>query len=253
MSDTDNRHPDKGHDRGPTNDSQGRAVAPPRATTLATTSLTELAANFKGVVIPIRHGRSGLPMLQFKSRPNQWSFGQKQIVPEPDASWAVNIRSFAWGWISWGEGNRILGEEMVAYFQPMPNVAELPDTGFKWQAQRSVGMKCLDGADAGTEVVFKTTTVGGLPEVDRLFEVVRDRLVSGQHDNKMMPVVRLESDSYPHPDYGRTYTPVLNIVDWVPLDGPQSAPAPVPEPPVPPSPAPASAAEAQPRRRRRVA
>jgi hypothetical protein len=72
-----------------------------------------------------------------------------------------------------------------------------------------------------------------------LIDAVRDRLNSGQHDGKVAPVVQLEKDSYQHGQYGRVWTPVLTIVDWMPLDGP--APAPAPTSPPPPE---------QPRRRR---
>ena len=37
--------------------------------------------------------------------------------------------------------------------------------------------------------------------------------------------MQLEKDSYPHPQYGKIWTPMLTIVDWMPLDGPAPAPA----------------------------
>jgi hypothetical protein len=101
-------------------------------------------------------------------------------------------------------------------------------------------MRCLDGADAGVEVVFKVTTVGGSQTVVGLIEAVRDRINSGQHDGKVVPITRLEKDSYSHVKHGLTWFPVLTIVDWMPLDG---RPAPAPKPVSPPP------AE-QPRRRR---
>ena len=53
---------------------------------------------------------------------------------------------------------------------------------------------------------------------------MRDRLNGGQHDGKVSPIVLLEKYSYPHPQYGRLWTPLLTIVDWMPLDGPAPAP-----------------------------
>ena len=94
----------------------------------------------------------------------------------------------------------------------MPDVTELPDKGFPWQQQMAVNLKCVSGTDAGTEVVFKTNTDGGKGEVIRLIEAVRDRLNGGQHDGKVSPIVLLENDSYPHPQYGKTWVPVLTIV-----------------------------------------
>jgi hypothetical protein len=101
-------------------------------------------------------------------------------------------------------------------------------------------MECLDGADAGVETTFKPTTVGGTQAVAGLINAVRDRLNTGQHGDKIVPVVQLQKSSYQHVQYGKVWTPELTIVDWMPLDGP----APAPEPTSPPSPS------EQPRRRR---
>ena len=53
------------------------------------------------------------------------------------------------------DGNKKVGEKLLPVSQPMPDLAELPDKGFPWQEQWAVNMKCLDGADAGNEVIFK--------------------------------------------------------------------------------------------------
>jgi len=91
-------------------------------------------------------------------------------------------------------------------------------------------MKCTNGADAGVEVIFKATTDGALKAVVLMVDQVRDRINGGQHDGKIVPIVLLEKDSYPHPQYGKVWVPVLTIVDWMPLDGPAPTPAPKPSP-----------------------
>ena len=53
----------------------------------------------------------------------------------------------------------------------------------------AVNLKCVDGADAGTEVIFKANTDGGIQAVAGLIEAVRDRLNGGQHDGKVSPIV----------------------------------------------------------------
>ena len=171
-------------------------------------------------------------------------FGQKRTIVEDGSRWAVNPRTFQRGYICFGDGNKVLGEQLVPVSQPMPDVTELPDMGFEWQEQWAVNMKCLTGADAGIEVVFKTD--------DRRRHPGRRRADRGgarppqrrPARRQGLPIVLLEKDSYPHSQYGKIWIPVLTIVDWMPLDGP----APAPAPPPPPSP-PSSAAE-QPRRRR---
>jgi hypothetical protein len=188
-------------------------------------------------------GRSGLPMLLFKREGSgTWMFGQKKTIPEPGSKWAINPLTFKWGCISFSDANKVVGEHLVSVSQPKPLIADMQDVGFPWQEQWAVNLKCLDGADAGVEVVFKATTDGGVKAIVLTVDQVRDRLNSGQHDGKIAPIVLLEKDSYQHSQYGRVYFPVLNTIDWMSLEGP----APTPTPPA------ASARQPvdQPRRRR---
>jgi hypothetical protein len=169
-------------------------------------------------------------------------FGQRRTIVEDGSRWGVNPLSFRYGYICFGDGNKVLGERLVSVSQPMPTVEELPDKGFPWVPQWCVNLKCLGGEDADVEVTFKPTTVGGVQSVAGLIEAVRDRLNGGQHDGKVSPIVQLRKDSYQHPQYGRVWTPLLDIVDWMPLGGPAPTPAPASPPPPPEQP-----------RRRRVA
>jgi hypothetical protein len=153
--------------------------------------------------------------------------------------------TFKRGFVCFNDNNKWIGERLVSVSQPMPEVTELPDKGSDWQEQWAVNMKCTSGTDAGTEVVYKPTTVGGVQAVAGLIEAVRDRLNRGDHGNKISPVVSLDKDSYQHAQHGRIWTPLVTIVDWMPLSGPAPAPA---SPPAPP--APTSSAAEQPRRRR---
>jgi hypothetical protein len=231
---------DRDLDREHANDN-GQAVAP-TLTGGALTSLQALGATLNKVDTSSIAGRSGLPMLQFtREGDGRWSWGQRRTVVENESRWAVNPTTFRWGYICFGDGNKVLGERLVSVAQPKPDIAELPDKGFAWSEQWGVNMKCLDGADADTEVVYKPTTVGGVQAVAGLIETVRDRLNGGSHGGKVAPIVHLEKGSYAHSQYGRVWTPLLTIVDWMPLDGP--APAPAPTPAAPPS-------VDQPRRRR---
>jgi hypothetical protein len=217
----------------------GGAVAPaPAGGALA--SLAALGKALGNVDTASIVGRSGLPMLSFKREGDgTWRFGQQQTIVEDGSRWGVNPLSFRYGFICFGDGNKVIGERLVAIRQPKPDATELPDHGFPWVEQWCVNLKCLDGADADVEVTFKPTTVGGLQAVAGLIEAVRDRLSGGQHDDKVAPVVQLRKDSYQHSQYGRVWTPQLEIVDWMALGGPAPAPAPTSPPPA-----------EQPRRRR---
>ena len=144
--------------------------------------------------------------------------------------------------------SKTLGERLVPVEQAdLPDVAELPDTGFEWQEEWAVDLKCLIGADSGVEVIYKPTTVGGIQAVAGTIEAVSGRLDGGMHDGKVSPIVNLEKSSYQHSQHGRVWTPLLAIVDWMPLSGPTTSPT---SPPPPPPPTADAAAAEQPRRRR---
>jgi hypothetical protein len=236
------RDPDHANDNGDHDTSgAGKQVAPAPAGG-ALTSLAALQTAFAKVNTAAIIGRSGLPMLLFKSREGSgtWGFGQKRTIPEEGSRWAVNPMSFKWGFISF-HGKKVVGEQMVPVTQSKPDITKLPDTGFPWQEQWSVEMKCLDGADAGVEVIFKANTNGAITAAVGVFDLVRNRIDDElrkreqpgyEPDNKIAAVVLLERDSYPHKEFGKTNIPVLNHVDWMSLDGPAPAPTPVEPPPV---------------------
>src|SRR6516162_2083962 len=208
------------------------APAPGGGALAALTTLQTALANVNTAAIL---GRSGLPMLLFKSRENNgtWAFGQRRTIPEEGSRWAVNPLTFKWGYICFGDDNKVLDERLVPISQPKPLITELPDLGCPWQEEWSVNMKCLSGADAGVEVVFKATTDGAIKAIVLMVDEVRDRLNGGQHDGKIVPIVLLEKGTYQHAKHGPTAYPVLNRIDWMSLDGPAPAPAPVePTPPV---------------------
>jgi hypothetical protein len=236
--------PNQDHVNDNDNDND-KNVAAQAASGLASVSLAALVTALSSVDTASVAGRSGLPLLTFKrDGSGTWMYGRRRTVVEDGSRWAVNPLTFKWGYICFGEGNKVIGERLVSISLPKPEFTDLPNMGFPWQEQWSVNLKCIDGADAGREVVYKPTTVGGIQSIAGLIEAVRDQLNSGQHDGKISPIVLLERDSYPHPEYGRTWIPLLRIAHWMSLEGPAPAPAPTETPPVSPPPA------EQPRRRR---
>jgi hypothetical protein len=214
----------------------------------ALASLTALATVLSNVDTASVAGRSGYPLLQFKRDGNgTWTFGQRRTVVEDGSRWAVNPTTFKRGYICFDAANKVIGEKLLSVSQPAPDPAELPDKGFEWHPQWAVNLKCVSGTDAGVEVAFKPTTVGGIQAIGGLIEAIRDRLNGGQHDGKVSPIVLLEKDNYQHGQFGKVWTPLLTIADWMSLQGP--APAPASPPPPPKSPPPVTTSE-QPRRRR---
>jgi len=240
MDDHDHdRDRDHANDNGE-HERPGSKLAPAPAAGGALTSLAALQTALANVNTAAIIGRTGLPMMLFKREGSgTWGFGQKRTIPEADSRWAVNPLTFKYGYICFGDNNKVADERLVPVTQPKPVITELPDTGFDWQEEWAVNMKCLSGADAGAEVIFKANTDGGIKAIVIMLDLVRDRLNGGQYDGKIVPIVLLEKDSYLHKQYGKIWTPVLNTVDWMSLDGPAPTPEPAPQSPI-----------EQPRRRR---
>src|SRR5262245_20192672 len=93
--------PDHDPANKPANDNGSNAVtSAPSANAL--TALAALGAALNNVDTATVSGRSGLPMLLFKSREGSggtYMYGQKRTVPEEGQRWAANPLTFKWGWI----------------------------------------------------------------------------------------------------------------------------------------------------------
>ena len=94
------------------------------------------------------------------------------------------------------------------------------------------------------EARFSSTSVGGKRAVQTLALAIAEQVE--KDPTKPVPVVTLLVEHYQHKSYGKIFTPVFSIDEWMSLDAEAEAPAPAP---VVEEPAPAPAG----RRRRAVA
>ena len=153
-----------------------------------------------------------------------WVFGADQTEIEEGSTWAVNPLSFVHGFIAWGDGE-VLGEKMVGIANPLPELDEAPPGAKKgWESQVGMSMKCVSGDDKGLEARYTVTSVGGKRAVQTLAVALADQVEKDQ--TKPVAIVRLKKDSYQHKSYGKIYTPVFEIVEWMSMDGeaPEAAP-----------------------------
>ena len=194
-------------------------------------AVSTLATSLRAIQSDV--GPAGNVILKM-DKTGHWVFGADQTEVEDDSTWAVNPFSFVHGFIAWGDGE-VLGEKMVPVSQPLPELDGAPPAAKKgWETQVGMSLKCISGEDKGMEARFTTTSVGGKRSVQALAVALADQVDKDQ--SKPVPVVRLKKEHYQHKSYGRIFTPVFEVVDWVSLDG-------EPEPPK----------VAAPSRRRRVA
>jgi hypothetical protein len=154
-----------------------------------------------------------------------WVFGADQTEIEEGSTWAVNPLSFVHGFIAWGDGE-VLGEKMVGIANPLPELDEAPPGAKKgWESQVGMSLKCVSGEDKGLEARYTVTSVGGKRAVQTLAVALADQVDKDQ--TKPVAIVRLKKDHYQHKSYGKIYTPVFEIVEWMSMDGeaPEAAPA----------------------------
>ena len=180
------------------------------------TSLSSALRSLENDVTP-----AGVAILKM-DKTGHWVYGADQTEVEDDAKWAVNPFSFVHGFIAWGDGE-VLGEKMVSVAQPLPELDGAPAAAKRgWETQVGLSLKCLTGEDKGLEARFSTTSVGGKRAVQALAAAIATQVETDQ--STPVPVILLKKEHYQHKSYGRIYTPVFEIVEWVGMDA-DSAPA----------------------------
>jgi hypothetical protein len=192
-------------------------------------------------------GAGGKPILRL-IKGGTWLYGQTNEEMQPGSRWAVNVMTLAHGWCCWVEGeskNTLEGDIMVSMSEKLPaKPAPIRDTEFK--EQRAFELKCMDGEDEGTEVVYKVNSYGGVQAVTALIGDIQRRLLTPYP----CPVLTFDSEWYQHPKWGRVDKPIFTIVGWCDLNGNVEGEA---APPIAPAsaatePAPAPAAPARKRK-----
>jgi hypothetical protein len=88
-----------------------------------------------------------------------------------------------------------------------------------WVHNRYLGVERISNREL---LMFATAAAGGKRELSRLARDFR----SGRYRHPgCMPVLRLSSRPYDHPEYGKTFNPVLQIVDRAPYELDEHQPA----------------------------
>jgi hypothetical protein len=161
-------------------------------------------------------GPAGSVILKM-DKTGHWVFGADQTETQDDAKWAINPFSFIHGFIAWGDGE-VLAEKMVPVSEPLPEVDAAPPSAKRgWETQVGMSLKCLSGEDEGMEARYTVTSVGGKRAVQALAVAIANQVDADQ--TKPVPVVLLKKEHYQHKSYGRIYTPLFDIVEWVGMDG----------------------------------
>jgi hypothetical protein len=189
-------------------------------------AVATLATSLRSIATDV--GPAGVVILKM-DKTGHWVYGADQTEVEDEATWAINPFSFVHGFIAWGDGE-VLGEKMASVANPLPELDEAPPGAKKgWESQVGMSLQCVSGDDKGLECRYTVTSVGGKRAVQTLAVALADQVEKDQ--SKPVAIVRLKKDSYAHKSYGKIYTPVFEIIEWVSMDGEPAEAAPADEAP----------------------
>lgn len=181
----------------------------------------------------------------------EWVFGVEDTEVEEGSIWAVNPHGLMHGFTAWGaeefgtKGQNV-GEVLVPATQPMPSAGQLPDVKGTWSKAVAVQMRCTNGEDNGLQVIWKANSLGARKAYAAILQEIVARITAGE--SACVPMVALKKDSYAHKEYGKIFTPEVQVVGWATMDGETAAP----ETPAAASVTAPAVEEAPPRRRRRA-
>lgn len=191
---------------------------------------TGLPSNITGMATALRRSADTVsaggnkPFLKF-TKFGEWMYGTDNVEIEPTEEWAVNVARAACGWVGWGDKahgteGQPMGEEFayVMAGEQMKTEDELPEIDGQWAQAISLEFKEVDGS---TELLWKASSKGAKDSYAALMVKVAEKLE--EEDPYFFPVVTMSRSSYQHDKYGKIFTPVLDVVRWVNINGEASA------------------------------
>jgi hypothetical protein len=188
-----------------------------KAPSLPADLVNQIAAGIARSHVGSAGGGRGQTLLRLMTS-GAWVFGQSNDAVQQGSSWLGNIASLKHGYCCWHE-SQLIDEVMVEMWTDAPVMPLTHACGAVYKPQLSIELKCLDGADAGVQVLYKSSSYGGTAALFELKEKIRNRVqtVGGEY---LFPVIELGSTSYANKKHGgTTYNPVLAITGWADING----------------------------------
>lgn len=171
----------------------------------------KLAASLKQV------SREAAPLASFlrMNKQGQWTYGLDATIIAKGTEFMVNPSGFQHGYICWSAAaSEKLGETAAPVTDALPEPGPVPVGGRGWEFQLGMHLKGLVGPLENLELVYRASSVGGKRAVATLAEQVANRLVT-KGETSVVPVIKLDTDSYKHKQYGTIFVPVLTIARWM--------------------------------------
>ena len=199
----------------------------------------------------------------------EYLFGTEQEEIPKGTRFIANMAGLRIGWKRW-DGKKVSDERMgllAEGFRPSSrpelgdqdkSLWELDDKKQPRDPWQQTNELTLRGPETGEEFVFASSGKGGIGAIGELCKAYGKLY---RQKPGMAPVIELGNDHYNHKVYGKTYFPVLKLVDWVrEPDAAETAaetaviapPAPTASPAPPPAPPPAPAKAPEPEKAKRT-
>lgn len=171
-----------------------------------------------------------MPFLKLDQDTGEWVYGAGRDPVEDNDLWHVHPLLLQVGWVAWSTDEdsprKNHGDVKAGIFQPPIRFDDLPPipSDAEWSKARAMTLACAKGPNKGVQVIYTTNSGGGMRAAQGLAQEVIDRAEA--EEEALMPVVRLTEDHYKNRRGRRTYNPIFEIVDWVPIgstDAPELA------------------------------
>ncbi len=139
---------------------------------------------------------------------------------EDTEEFAFNMSTLARGFICW-KANEVVDEQMslVSVAGGVIKKEDLEDHGpyegdmDGWNDQAQVNLRSLE---TGTEMLFKTSSRGGLNAISGISKEFANKLKLAPKEMPV-PIITLEPGFYKHKEFGKIFYPKFNIARWVAL------------------------------------
>lgn len=155
-----------------------------------------------------------------------WIYGADDTEVGSDSFFVIEPASYAQGYIAWDDGDLVDERMAVAGGTPVL-LTDLPSVrGEGWTPQIGFALLGLEGKEEGVQMMFKSSSKGGRECISELLGKIIERGRNGEAD--LCPVVKLGNAHYTHKKYGKIYTPVLEVDEW--MDAPEAGEEPAEEP-----------------------
>ena len=157
----------------------------------------------------------------------EWLLGQNDEEIALGRRLAAAMNELSIGWIRWADGKpveRRMGLLAQGYKPESRDALGFTDQE-EWESDDDGNPKDpwnftnelpLADPETGEQMTFSASSKGGIGCMGNLCKAYGREY---RQRGALVPVIELDRDSYKHVKYGKTYVPVLNIVDWIDNSG----------------------------------